>query len=190
MAPGKCSSQSPGNGALIEGISRAGSRQGKGSIPKGLQSRKVSRLLPSPTPKIKQLPRTVRVAPRTFLLRNSLTREAATSSTKRLSMLRLDHEAAAPQAQTLVRCGQYGRVAVATVSAGPGNSAPPLGVSGLGRREERGGASFKLALRAGSRIQKAQTPAHPRDQATGSRLVRPGTGLVHLGFLDQVPVPV
>ena len=100
MAPGKCSSKSPGKGALIEGISRAGSRQGKGSIPKGLQSRKVSRLLPSPTSTIKQLPRTVRMAPRTFLLRNSLTREAATSSTKRLSMLRLGHEAAAPQAQT------------------------------------------------------------------------------------------
>lgn len=84
-----------------------------------------------------------------------------------------------------VRWGQYGRVAVATVSSELESSAPFLGAYGLERREGRGGAFFKLAVRAGGRNQKAQAKGSPgvRPRPLG---LGPDTGPVHLGGLEQV----
>lgn len=165
MAPGKCSSQSPEKGALTAVISRAGSGQGKGSLPKGLQDQRVSRLLPSPTPTIKQLLITVRVAPRTFLLRNSLTREAATSSTKRLSMLRFSHEAAAPQTQTpgplrpvWPRCRGDGVSRAGELRPSPGSER-------VGKAGGKGRSILQTCSESGKQNPEGTNPVHPRHQA-------------------------
>lgn len=84
-APGKCSSPGPGQGRFDR--APPGQAAGRGRSP----SPKVQKLQgdpPDSPPNLSSCPGLRRAAPRTFLLRNSLTREAATSSTKRPSMLR------------------------------------------------------------------------------------------------------
>lgn len=72
------------SGASVRRL-RGRQRAGKVSLPEGAE---VARGLPASPPNLSSCPGLWGAAPRTFRLRNSLTREAATSSTKRPSMLR------------------------------------------------------------------------------------------------------
>lgn len=105
-------------------------------------------------------------------------------------MLRFGHEAAAPQTQTpgplrpvWPRCRGDG-------VSWAGELRPSPGSERVGKAGGKGRSILQTCSESGKQNPEGTNPAHPRDQATGSRLVRPGTGLVHLGFLDQVPVPV
>lgn len=126
--------------------------------------------VPPATPQIEQLPRAVRAAPRTFLLRNSLTREAATSSTKRLSMLRSAHEAAAPQPQipgplgpVWPRCRGDGVIRAGELRPFPGSAR-------AGKAEGKGRSNLQTCSESWRRNAEGTSPVHPRDQAAGSGL--------------------
>lgn len=85
--PGKCSSPSPGEWRFLPGNALSGKpRVGEDLPPERCRGCRGTRQTGPPS-KLEPLLRAVEAAPRTFLLRNSLTREAATSSTKRVSML-------------------------------------------------------------------------------------------------------
>ena len=146
--------------------------RGRSPSPKG------QRLQGSPqgAPKLEQLPCAAEGAPRTFLLRNSLTREAATSSTKRLSILlalptRPRPRSPSPPAGWPVWPRCRGDVFSAL-------EAPPLPPELGGGRAGRGGASSELALQREARSAR-QKPWAAQEPARASR---PGSWLKTLSL--------